>query len=325
MDNSALSNKEEKYTNDSISINEIGKTNEELVVSINLKENLFKENEITISEMDKKTSSSFFKDSDGFKKFENNLKSYESVIKPTNSFNIKSDIKINKKDSIIYSSGINLHPGNSKFSTIYSYNDYNNQLPRINFTNNYHNNININFINNFSHKDKEDYKIFKPKRDFNSKLIDVFNELNSKPTKKGKDKEITTPEEDFDKFYNEFKTKKIKTQKQNFDQEAKLNMPLNTNIKNKVKFNKLEMLINSGYNIGSDSHFNLKDEMIDLGDEINNFKKKFRKENTKEEPLEIKDNSINFEEEFRIHENENEDWNKIIKDDQLEYSPVKEK
>lgn len=239
-----------------------------------------------------------------------------------------------------------------------------------------------------------------PKKNFNSKLMDIYNELSSSNVRSSKESNILSKnphhntrnstqlynyssnsnsyQEQFDKFYLNLKSKKndnmlsypVNTYKGlhhigsnnnlqgNLSNQYRYNQPsiLNnkkltvfnqevpsykTKFMNNPKFDKFEKIINNDFRCQENDSFNLKDEMVDLDEEIMNFKRKhiykqpdMKKNNFNSDPifsnndLNDIDSQIQFDEnDLKIaHEHsDNNDWNNFIPSGHLEYSPVKEK
>jgi hypothetical protein len=274
-------------------------------------------------------------------------KTYESVIKPTNSFNFQPDLRLKHKKSIdnkdlFNNISINLQKQSKTNSILHQISSLKGNYSGQN--NNYTNNINIHFntYNNQIIESKqtrqEPINKFQIKRNFNSKLMDVYNELSQKPIKnrfsfnniESNPSINKNPEDEFNKFYNDFKSKKLESQKKSIENRKPIEINerkiMNTNSYSTLS--KLDSLMksnligNSNINKGL---FSLQEEMIDLDEEINNFKTRHINKEVYIEKEE-KDNdfsNIGFDEnELKFEENEG--WNKIITDDNhIECSPVK--
>lgn len=353
---------------------------------------------------DKSTSIHRRESSEEIQKIQTNLKSYDSVVRPSNSFNFEPDLNFKTKSLSLFDkmnfndlgkSPAILNHGlgsNSKKNNILNQISSLRQLEIIKkpltldsltHTQNI-NHININFnhynlgINAVKELQSPQENKFLPKSGFSNKLMSVYNELSSKPSEINKkfsfgqdknphSKDTEFYQDQFDKFYSNFKSKKkdgvrstltyginsgcsssldfkknsvidsqnIKSKLSYQHQPLeKISNRVNETFKNQAeltkskfkdnpKFNKFEMLMSTDFKNARQDQFMLKDEMVDLDEEIMKFRNRHINNKSQEQSSIQEESQINFEDNEPNEAVSNEDdWNRIISRNN-EFSPQK--
>lgn len=353
---------------------------------------------------EKSTSIQRRESSEEIQKLQTNLKSYDSVVRPSNSFNFEPDLnfktkslslfdkmnlnEIGKSTSVLNNALGSSTKKNSILNQISSLrqleiikkpltHDSEPQTQNINHININFNNYNVGNCITKELQSPQENKLL-PKSNFSSKLMSVYNELSNKPndtTKKiayGQDrnsqKDSEFYQDQFDKFYSNFKSRKkdgirsnltfginsgcassmdfkknskvepptIKNKLSNQHQTVeKISSRVNETFKNQAdfskskfkdnpKFNKFEMLMSTDFKNLRQDQFMLKDEMVDLDEEIMKFRKRhINNKNQEQSSIQEEASQLNFEDnEANEIVSSEDDWNKIISRNN-EFSPEK--